>query len=175
MNIVLLGYRGCGKTSVGRLLAERLNMTFVDIDRAICDRFGGRDVAEIWNEEGEPAYRAVEVDVTTGTMRRDGQVVALGGGTLMQPDARAAIERTPDTRRIYLHAPPEVLYARVQNDSQSPGHRPNLTDKGGGLEEIRDVLAEREPVYLAVADEVVEVDAVSVEAIVQRLARSVTP
>ena len=60
MNIILIGYRGSGKTTVGRLLADQLNKTFVDVDDEICGRFGGRTIADIWERDGERAYRDVE-------------------------------------------------------------------------------------------------------------------
>lgn len=150
-NIILIGYRGSGKSSVGRKLADQLWKTFVDIDDAICARFGGRTVAEIWKTEGEPAYRAMEVEVTQAACSGGDQVIALGGGTLMQPAARAAVEAA-DATRIYLRCDPAELDKRIHSDPQTTGLRPSLTAKGGGLDEITAVLARRETTYRAVAD-----------------------
>jgi len=150
-NVILIGYRGSGKTSVGRKLADQLWKAFVDIDAAICARFGGRTVADVWQTEGEPAYRAMEVAVTQEVCSGGDQVIALGGGTLMQPAARAAVEAA-DATRIYLRCDPAELEKRIHADPQTAGLRPSLTGKGGGLAEITAVLAEREPVYRAVAD-----------------------
>lgn len=168
--VFLLGYRASGKTTAGRLLAERLGVPFVDIDTAVCARFGGRTVAEIWAAEGEPRFREVEVEVTASLCGAGARVVALGGGTLMQPGARAAVAGDPGALRVYLRAEPEVLHERIEGDAASAGLRPALTARGGGIEEIRAVLAEREPVYEAVADAVLDVDACAVEAIVARIA-----
>lgn len=151
-NIILIGYRGSGKTSVGREIAARVWRDFVDIDTEICKRFDGRTVAEIWAAEGEPAYRDVEVAVTGHFCAKAGQVIALGGGTLMQPGARAAVEAA-DAVRIYLRCDPQELHRRISADPQTAGLRPSLTGQGGGLDEITAVLAEREPVYRAVADD----------------------
>lgn len=150
-NVILLGYRGSGKSSIGRRLADQVWKTFVDIDQRTCQRFDGRSVAEIWATEGEPAYRAAEVEVTREACAGKGQVIALGGGTLMQPEARAAVEAA-DAVRIYLRCSPAVLHERVRADKQTAGLRPSLTGQGGGLDEITAVLAQREPVYQAVAD-----------------------
>jgi len=150
-NIILIGYRGSGKSSVGRKIADQVWKDFVDLDHEICRRFDGRTVAEVWATEGEPAYRAVEVEVTEHFCAKSGQVIALGGGTLMQPGARAVVEQA-DALRIYLRCDPEELHRRISADPQTAGLRPSLTGQGGGLEEINTVLAEREPVYRAVAD-----------------------
>lgn len=157
MNIVLIGYRGCGKTTMGRLLAEQLWKTFVDVDDETCKRFGGATIAEIWQEHGESEWRRVETKVTGDLMSRSEHVIGLGGGSLMQPAARAAVESAPDTVRIYLQCEPQVLFERISSDTETTASRPNLTELGGSLEEISTVLAEREPVYRAVADKVLDV------------------
>lgn len=161
-NLILIGYRGSGKTSVGRVIADQIRKTFVDIDQAICDRFGGRTVAEIWATDGEPAYRAVEVEVTREACASSGQVIALGGGTLMQPGAREAVEAA-DAVRVYLRCDSEELNRRISGDPQTVGLRPSLTGQGGGLDEIAAVLAEREPVYRAVADGEIDVTYTSID------------
>ena len=75
----------------------------------------------------------------------------------MQPAARAAVESAPNTVRIYLQCEPDVLFERIGCDRETAASRPNLTELGGDIEEIRTVLAEREPVYMAVADKVFDV------------------
>jgi len=167
MNVILLGYRGSGKSSVGRLIGERLRWPFRDVDRLIMQRYGNRSVAEIWADEGEPHYRQTECVVTAELCAGNQQVIALGGGTAMQPAAREAIERS-DALRIYLQATPEVLAQRIEGDAQSAGLRPSLTGgaTGGALDEVKAVLAERESVYEAVADNAVDVSNMSVEQVV---------
>ena len=157
MNLVLLGYRGSGKTSVGRKLAHETWKKFVDTDAEICKRFGGASIREIWQRHGEAAFREKECEVVAELMKRDEQVVALGGGSLMQEPARQAVKDARNTVRIYLKCDPEVLDQRIRADSATAAARPDLTTLGGGVEEIRTVLAEREPVYLAVADKVLDV------------------
>jgi len=157
MNIVLLGYRGSGKTTIGRMLAEQLWKTFVDVDRETCKRFDCDSINLIWAEHGEPAWREMEVKVTQELLNKDEQVIALGGGTIMQPGAREALDAAADCTCIYLKCEPEELYRRITGDSTSGDSRPPLTKYGGGLEEIRKVLERRDPVYSEVADKVFDV------------------
>jgi shikimate kinase len=157
MNIILFGYRGSGKTTLGRMLAAQLWKTFADVDDEARKRFGGRAIARIWQEEGEPAWRAAEVEVTAQLLARPEMVIALGGGTLMQPAAREAVRNAREAVRIYLKCAPAELHRRIAADPNTAATRPNLTALGGGLEEIEAVLREREPVYLEVADKVFDV------------------
>ncbi len=168
-NIILIGYRGSGKTSVGRKLASQLWKTFVDVDEATCARFNNPSIADIWQKHGEQEWRRVEVEVTRDLCARKDHVIGLGGGTLMQSGARQAVENAPQTVRIYLKCAPEILHERIRSDSRSSATRPNLTNLGGGLEEIKAVLAVREPVYEAVADKVLDVSHVSVDDAVRYL------
>lgn len=157
MQIVLIGYRGCGKTTVGRILAQALGLAFVDTDVETCLRFGGATIADIWKEHGEPAYRKAECEAVAEVMGRGSQVVGLGGGTLMEGPARESVERAADTVRIYLKCEAAELHRRINSDKQSAATRPNLTNLGGGVEEVRLMLQKRGPVYEAVANKTVDV------------------
>jgi shikimate kinase len=157
MNIILFGYRGSGKTTVGKLLAEELWKTLADTDEEIRRRFAGATIAEIWAKQGVAAFRQAEVEVTRELCARKDLVIALGGGTLMQPEARLAVQQAPEAVRIYLHCTAEELARRLAQDSATVHARPNLTALGGGIEEIKTVLAQREPVYRSVADKVFDV------------------
>lgn len=157
MNIVLIGYRASGKSTIGKLLAEQLSLRFVDIDLDIRACYDNKSVADIWNEFGEPAYRETECDVTEEACARDNQVIALGGGTPMQPRAFAALESVANTSFFFLQAPAEVLYERSNVDTDNTDNRPSLTAKGGGLTEVQQMLAEREPTYKMLADHTIDV------------------
>jgi shikimate kinase len=163
MNIFLMGYRGCGKTTLGKKLAQRLWKTFVDVDGEVCKRFGDKTIAAIWAEHGEPEWRRVETEVTEGLCGKKNQVIALGGGTLMQPAAREAVRGAKGAVRIYLKCTPEELYRRVVEDAKSAESRPALTGSGGDLDEVKRVLSERGPVYEELADKVFDVTHVDVE------------
>jgi shikimate kinase len=79
------------------------------------------------------------------------------------------VKNAPDTRRIYLKCEPEELHRRISADKQSTATRPNLTNLGGGVEEIRAVLAQREPVYVSVADHVFDVTHTDLESALRHL------
>lgn len=168
MNIILMGYRASGKTSVGRLLAQSLGMSFKDIDIETCKAFGNNSIADIWQQHGEPAWRAQETLATQSLCVQDHLVIALGGGTLMQAGARLAVEEA-HAWRVYLQCDPPELDRRISSDARSAQTRPSLTAAGGNLAEIKAVLAIREPVYLAVADQVVNVTSLSMPQVAQAI------
>jgi shikimate kinase len=127
MSIVLLGYRGCGKSTIGKRLADKLWQDFFE-------------------QQGEAHFRDLEASAVAQALARDNVVVALGGGAVMRPESQQAL-RSSGHKRIYLRCEPEILLARIQGDPASASARPNLTRLGGGIEEIHAVLSEREPVY----------------------------
>lgn len=165
MTLLLFGYRGSGKTTLGRRLARRLGATFHDTDAMVRARFGGLEVAQIWATHGEPTFRRMEVEVTRELLAptETHQVIALGGGTLMQPGAFEAVKNAANTLRVYLHAPAEVLAARIASDQATAGQRPSLTGTHNPADEVAQVLAVRDPVYRAAADKVLDIGSRSVE------------
>lgn len=143
MNIVLIGYRGTGKTSVARRLGLRLGWTWVDADVEI-ELAAGKSIAEIFADDGESAFRDLEDQVLTRLFARDDHVLALGGGAVVRDENRRLI--TGAGRVVWLRASPQAIALRVAEDPASPSQRPNLT-ASGGLAEIINVLASREPLY----------------------------
>jgi len=171
MNIVLMGYRGSGKTTIGRALAEQLWKDFVDTDALVCQRLGGRTIREIWEHDGEPPFREAEGTVVEQVLQKENQVIALGGGSVMQPRARAALEAAQHVVRIYLKCDPQVLLRRITADPTTAAARPHLSPAGGTLDEIQQVLSEREPVYQALADKVFDVTHVTAHDAVLHIVR----
>jgi shikimate kinase len=143
MLIVLIGYRGTGKTTVARLLAEKLSMDWVDADVEI-ERRAGKTIAEIFSSEGEGAFRDLESEVTADLASREKLVIAAGGGAVMREENRAALEAADAI--VWLKADAEAVFQRTSADATSAARRPNLTSTGG-IGEIRQLLALREPIY----------------------------
>lgn len=137
--LVLVGLPGAGKSTVGKRLAARLGLKFADADGEI-ERAAGMSIAEIFQRDGEPAFRAGERRVIARLLRKGPQVLATGGGAFMAEETRAAIAK--DGISIWLDAPSSVLLARVARRS----HRPlfNGVDPGAKLMELR---AQRDPVF----------------------------
>jgi len=145
VSIALIGYRGSGKTTVGRRLADKLWQPFVDTDEMIVAK-AGKTIADIFEQHGETRFRDLESEVIREVSALNEHVIALGGGALNRPENLAAI-KSAGHKLIYLKCEPKELFNRIKSDPQTAATRPNLTTLGGGVEEISKVLAEREPIY----------------------------
>jgi shikimate kinase len=152
--LALVGYRGTGKTTVGRLLAHRLDWQFADADLELEAR-AGRSIAAIFAEEGEDAFREMEQAVIADLAERPETVVATGGGAVVRAENRAALRSIGFV--AWLTADPATLARRLLRDQGRPDARPPLTP-AGTIGEIAIVLAERVPYYHEVSD--LEVDTV---------------
>jgi shikimate kinase len=145
MSIVLIGYRGCGKTTIGKRLADRLWQPFVDVDDLIVKK-AGKNIRQIFEQDGEAKFRDLESEAVREVCKLTEHVIGLGGGTLGREENRKAV-REVGHKVIYLKCDPAELHRRIQADPQSADTRPNLTSLGGTVEEIQKMLAEREPIY----------------------------
>jgi shikimate kinase len=157
MNILLIGSRGSGKSTVGPLLAVRMKKSFIDLDECVLATFAQRSVVEVWGSHGEQAWRNAEIRCLLETLNHDDCIVALGGGTPMIPAAQDAIEaakRRGKVKVVYLRCSVSTLVKRLRDN---PGDRPPLSDSPIETE-IAKTLAAREPTYLALADVIAEAD-----------------
>lgn len=156
MSLWLIGYRGCGKTTVGRLLGQHWGIPNFDADDCIEQR-AGKTIAEIFASGGEVAFRDLESAVVAELAQRirtgDRAVVSLGGGAVLREENRLVIRGVG--RVVWLRASAETLLARIEADAATAARRPNLTG-AGGIEEVRAMLAIREPIYRDCADLIVE-------------------
>ena len=164
-NVILIGARGCGKTTVGRALAARLGWEFVDTDERIVAR-AGKSIRAIFADDGEPAFRQLESELVDEVTRDTQQVISAGGGAVLAQRNRAALSAAGVC--IWLTAPPEELHRRLESDPQTAETRPALTGRAA-LDEIRHLLTQREPLYAAVAEHVVPTAGQPVEQIVETL------
>ncbi len=164
MQLILIGYRGTGKTTVARRVAELLGLECFDADAEVEDR-AGKSIKRIFEDDGEPAFRDLEVQVIADLVLRGDVVLSLGGGAVMREETRRAIAAGTV---VWLTARPETILTRMVEDTNTTEQRPNLTTSGG-LAEITSLLSHREPVYRACADFTVETDAKSAEQVAQEI------
>jgi shikimate kinase len=167
-NVILIGSRGCGKTSVGRDVAARLGWAFVDTDERI--EAGGRSIRQIFEQDGEPFFRQLEEQVIAGVARGSDQVIAVGGGAVLLDANRTAVQAAGLC--IWLTAPAEELHQRLLADPRSPATRPALTSRDE-LDEIRHLLTQRDPLYAAAAHLVVPTTEQSVTQVVEAVLNAV--
>ncbi len=160
-NIYLIGPRASGKTTLGRRLAAKLKRPFVDTDARIRLRTG-KTVAGIVAEGGWEAFREAEALVLAEVAVFSGQVVSCGGGIVLRQDNRELLARG---LVLYLDVPVEELAERLLRNPEN-AQRPSLTGQDIA-DEVRQVLAEREPLYRELARVVIRCDA-CVEALVER-------
>lgn len=154
-SLVLIGFRGTGKTTTSRLLAARLGWSFVDADDEI-ERRAGKTIAQIFADDGEPVFRDHESAVLAELLQRERNVVACGGGVVIRPENRALLKPCP--RVVWLTAKPETSFARISQDATTAGRRPSLTQTADGLAEAIALVARREPWYRECAKLVVATD-----------------
>jgi shikimate kinase len=164
MQLILIGYRGTGKTTVARRVADLLDIDCFDADVEV-ERSAGKSIKQIFADDGEQVFRDLEVEVIAGLVEHRDAVLSLGGGAVMRDETRRAI--APGTI-VWLTARPETVHARMTADSKTTEQRPNLI-AGGGLAEITTLLTQREPVYRACADFIVETDEKSAEQVAQEI------
>ena len=162
-NVFLVGMMGAGKTSVGKLLARQLGKSFVDSDQEIERRTGVR-VAVIFDIEGEPGFRRREASVIRELTARRDIVLATGGGVVLDADNRAALAANGTV--VYLRASVDELWNRTRHDKNRP-----LLRGGDPRERLDQLYRERDPIYCALADLIVDTGSQSLRNLVQKLQR----
>lgn len=171
-NLILIGLRGSGKSTVGRQVAARLARPFVDLDDVTPGLLGASGVREAWERFGEGAFRRAEADAAARVLDAGGRVVALGGGTPTAPGVADLLLRERRDGRavvVYLRASAETLRRRLEAADHTD--RPSLTG-AGVTQEVAAVLAARDAPYRRLADHVVECDTLTVEQTTDAVLRS---
>lgn len=162
-NIVLIGFMGSGKTTVGRRLSYRMRMPVEDTDKLIESR-QGCSVSEIFAKDGEEAFRRMETELLEELGRRPyGRILSVGGGTPVRKENRTLLKKCGTV--VYLRAKAETIYGRLQGDTTRP-----LLQCDDPLGRIRELLKERNAAYEECADLTVDVDDVCAEQISERIA-----
>ena len=137
---------GTGKSTVGRILAQRLAMEFVDMD-AVIEARAGKAITRIFAEDGEPAFRALERALVQELAGQQGLVIGTGGGVVLHPDNCTDFARSGLV--VCLTAPPNVIFERTKRAR----HRP-LLEEQDRLSRIRELLAKRAPLYAAIPHQI---------------------
>lgn len=167
MNIVLIGYRGAGKSAVGKILAAQLERRLVSTDEEIIRR-AGKSIPDIVAAHGWEYFRDLETAVCQDLAGRDNLIIDTGGGAILRHENVTLLKG--NGRLFWLTASVETIASRIGGDSQ----RPSLTGTKSHVAEIRDVLSERIPKYLAAADHSIPTDGRSVEELANSILKHVS-
>ena len=155
MHLYLIGYRGSGKSTVGRALAKRLSRPHLDSDDLV-ESESGLTIKDIFATKGEAWFRDLEAKIISSiTSTEFPTIVSLGGGAVLRESTQSILKATG--KCIWLSASAEYLFQRIQSDSATQSRRPNLS-QSGGFAEIVDILSKRTPVYEKLSDLTVAVE-----------------
>lgn len=164
-NIFLVGLMGAGKTTIGRSLAKRLDLMFVDSDREIEARTGV-SIPTVFDIEGEEGFRRRESEVIAQLSKQCAHVVATGGGVVLRPENRANMRGSGFV--VYLNVPPTILWERTRHDRNRP-----LLQVDDPLHKLQELYAIRDPLYREVADLVIDGGRVSAQSVLQLIVEEI--
>ncbi len=161
-NIALIGFMGTGKSAVGKALAEKLGRQFVEMDSLIEEK-AGKPIPDVFEEDGEIAFRELEIEVTREVARGANQAIACGGGVVLN---KINIDRLRETSRVvWLVASPRAILERTSRDANQ---RP-LLDVPDPAQRIRELVRYRKPLYERSADITVNTSRLSIDAAADRI------
>ena len=161
-NVALIGFMGAGKTEVGKVLAKKLNKEFVELDSLI-ERKAGKSITEIFQQDGEIAFRELEIEVTKEISKGKNLIIACGGGIVLN---KINIDRLRNESRIvYLTASPRIILKRIVNDGEE---RPLLKTPDKAME-IQELLRFRKPFYERAADIKVDTSKLDIDSVAEQI------
>lgn len=161
-NLILVGPMGAGKTCIGKRLAERFDLRFVDADQAIVERSGAA-ITTLFEHVGEAGFRQREKDALAQLLMHEGQLLSTGGGAVLDADSRLRIAQRGFV--VYLRVSVEEQLKRLGRDRSRP-----LLQRGDREQVLRDLAIVREPLYREVADLMLDTDELSPSAAAAGLA-----
>lgn len=165
-NIILIGFMGSGKTTVGTRLSYYMRMPFLDTDKLI-EKSQGKEISDIFAEKGEAYFRKLETQMIAGMIGKEKQkIISTGGGLPVSAANRKLLQKLGTV--VYLKAEPETIYERLKGDTK----RPLLRDTDP-LKKIRSLMQEREEAYRQAADHVICVDGKEFHTIIQEIREAV--
>lgn len=166
-NVILIGYMGCGKSTIGVKLSYRLQQPFLDTDKMI-ETKEERSIAQIFDTDGEERFRQMETECIRGLLEeKKWYVIATGGGLPVMKRNRAILKQLGKV--IYLRVRPDTVYERLKNDKSRP-----LLRGENPMKKITEMIQMRAPAYEAAADAVIDVDGKSFEEILSEIEEKVT-
>lgn len=161
-NVILIGFMGSGKTTIGLKLSFKLRVSVEDTDKIIEQR-NQKTISQIFADEGEEAFRKMETELLREIAdRKYKKIISLGGGTPVREENRPLIKNCG--RVFYLRVKPETVYERLKGDTTRP-----LLQCEDPLQKIRDLLAAREEAYSQCADVIIDVDELNADEIVNKI------
>lgn len=164
--LVLIGFMGSGKTSVGLRLSYRLRMPVEDTDKLL-ERREGRSIKEIFDRDGEAYFRERETALLRELAGKQQKVIySVGGGTPVRPENRELLKKLGTV--VYLRISPEKVYERLQGDTVRP-----LLQCENPLQKIRELMEQRKEAYESCADVIVDVDELDMESVLRKIVREV--
>jgi shikimate kinase len=166
LNFALYGFMGVGKTVVGRALSEMTGMAFVDLDEEIVERTG-KNISEIFDEGGEEAFREIERTVTQEIAARDEQVIACGGGTILDADNLSSLKH--NSKLVLLTAKPEIILKRIEAEGDV---RPLLNGEDK-LQRIRSLLEARNSAYTQASELILDTSGMTPEQVAEKILESI--
>lgn len=162
-NVILIGFMGCGKTTVGIRLSYRMRRIFEDTDKLI-EKKQGREIKEIFAEEGEGFFRELETQMLIELEQNiSNRVISVGGGTPVKEENRHILKRLGTV--VYLRIRPETVYERLKNDTTRP-----LLQGDNPKGKICSLMESRKEAYESCADYTLDVDELSIDDILQKIA-----
>jgi shikimate kinase len=163
-NIVLIGFMGCGKSSIGRRLAARLGYSLLDSDELIIAAAGGKSISDLFAEEGEDNFRERETAELRKLVGNRSIILATGGGAVLKPENQVLLRNIG--RVVWLHADPETLFERATRSRKRP-----LLEVENPRSTFNALLESRLPVYGAIAEVQVNATGLSHEQTVEEIVR----
>jgi len=169
MNLLLIGYRCSGKTTIGKSIARTIDWSFVDSDLLVIKK-SGKSIQDIIDTEGWDAFRRIERSALKQICANDRQVVATGGGVVLDEANIQAMKTSGIV--VWLDATAGTIQKRMLQDKNTGDFRPALTDKGR-VEEIEDMLLKRNPNYESASDFSIHTDNASINEITQKIIQKI--
>jgi shikimate kinase len=170
MNVVLIGFRGSGKSTVGKALSDRLGREFIDCDAWI-EKRTGLTIREIFEQHGESHFRTLESQAIGELSAMDGKIIATGGGAALKYQNMQVFKRNGG-KIFFLEVAAETAFHRIQEDATSRSRRPALTDKDP-FTEVKEQIEFRRPYYLKGADITITTDGIRIEDIVVEILKHI--